>query len=152
MKNQDSRKQPRISVHIECRFKPEDNDDKEYGALMLDLSKGGAFLSSTLLPPKVFESESFVMVVQDTAIKSDEKTHGDPYPQEEVHLDKKSKISITIEGEEPEDPLTISGEIRHSAINISEFGKLARFGIEFENTPHEFLQLLTALSVNSGKT
>lgn len=40
----EQRKQPRIFVQIECKF---ESDDKEYEALMTDLSKGGALLSLT---------------------------------------------------------------------------------------------------------
>ena len=82
-RNQELRKQPRTSVNIECRFKSDENEDKEYGALMLDLSKGGAFLSSTLLPPRIFESDSFVMMIHDDPDTSDKSTPAveNPTPQ-----------------------------------------------------------------------
>ena len=148
----DSRKHPRISVNIECRFKSDEVEDKEYGALMLDVSKAGACFSSTLLPPKIFESDSFLMMVPDDTFSAPEKSkpvvESSPPQEEEIHLNlnQKSKISITFEGDNNESPMTIAGEIRHSSIDVSETGKMANFGIEFESTPQEFLQMLATMS------
>ena len=111
---QDSRKQSRVFVQIECRF---ESDEKEYDALMLDLSQGGALLASTFLP--------------------DEKN----IPSQE------NKITITIEGIDVlKAPLALSGTIRRSNVGMSEFGKMAQFGIEFENSPLELLRLIGAMS------
>jgi len=110
---QDQRRQSRISVQMECRFK---SNEKEYGALMLDLSQGGALISSTFLPE-----------------------HGN-FPVQD------NKISITLESNNLKAPLTLSGTIKRSSIGMSEYGKVAQFGIEFENTPLELLRLISALS------
>ena len=110
---QDQRRQSRISVQMECRFKTE---DKEYGALMLDLSQGGTLISSTFLPD-----------------------------QRDVP-DEEDKISITLNTGRLKGPLTLSGTIRRSSIGVSEYGKVAQFGVEFENTPMELLRLICALS------
>jgi len=123
---QDRRRLSRISVQMECRFKSEDN---EYGALMLDLSQGGALLSSTLLPPQ----GSFD--VQERPPDND-----DSIPSEE------SRISITLEAGNLKAPMTLSGTIRRSSIGMSEYGKVAQFGVEFENTPLELLRLISRLS------
>jgi len=124
---QDRRRLSRISVQMECRFKSEEN---EYGALMLDLSQGGALLSSTLLPPR----EGFT---------SQEHSHDsdDEFPAEE------SRISITLDAGSLKTPMTLSGTIRRSSIGMSEYGKVAQFGVEFENTPLELLRLISRLSV-----
>ena len=110
---QDLRRQSRISVQMECRFK---SDEKEYGALVLDLSQGGALLSSTFLS----DQEGF--------------------PVQE------NKISITLDVESLKSPLTLSGTIRRCSIGMSEYGKVVQFGVEFENTPLELLRLISALS------
>ena len=110
---QDQRRQSRVSVQMECRFKSE---DKEYGALMLDLSNGGTLISSTFLPD-----------------------------QRDVP-DEEDKISITLNTGRLKAPLTLSGTIRRSSIGVSEYGKVAQFGVEFENTPMELLRLICALS------
>jgi len=110
---QDQRRQSRVSVQMECRFK---SDDKEYGALMLDLSNGGTLISSTFLPN-----------------------------QRDVP-DQEDKISITLNTDRLKGPLTLSGTIRRSSIGVSEYGKVAQFGVEFENTPMELLRLICALS------
>lgn len=110
---QDQRRQSRIAVQMECRFK---SNEKEYGALMLDLSQGGALLSSTFLPEQ-----------------------GD-FPVQE------NKISITLETSNLKAPLTLSGTIKRSSIGMSEYGKVAQFGVEFENTPLDLLRLISALS------
>jgi hypothetical protein len=110
---QDSRKQSRIFAQIECRF---ESDEKEYDALMLDVSQGGALISSTFLP------------------------HEKNLPVEE------NDISVTIEyGGALKAPLTLKAKIRRSNIGMSEFGKVAQFGVEFDNTPLELLRLIAAL-------
>ena len=110
---QDQRRQSRISVQMECKFK---SKDKEYGALMLDLSQGGTLLSSTFLPDQ-----------------------GDLPAQE-------NKISIILDTERLKTPLTLEGTIKRSSIGMSEYGKVAQFGVEFENTPLDLLRLISALS------
>jgi len=123
---QDRRKLSRISVQMECRFKSE---DKEYGALVLDLSQSGALISSTLLP-----AEESIFVLE----------HNPPndgnFPARE------SKISITVEANELKMPLTLNGTIKRSAIGMSEYGRVAQFGVEFEHTPLELLRLISILS------
>ena len=123
---QDRRRLSRISVQMECRFK---SDDKEYGALMLDLSQGGALLSSTLLPTQQdnIEDEYFS--------KKDEE-----FPEEE------SRVCITLDAAGLKGPMTLSGTIKRSAIGMSEYGKVAQFGVEFEHTPLELLRLISRLS------
>ena len=128
---QDRRRLSRISVQMECRFK---SDDKEYGALMLDLSQGGALLSSTLLPPEEdFEEEN--LSVQRKPPAKEEK-----FPSEE------SRISITLESGGLKSPMTLSGTIRRSSVGMSEYGRVAQFGVEFENTPLQLLRLISVLS------
>jgi len=129
---QDHRRQSRISVQMECRFKIDDN--KEYGALILDLSQGGAFLSSTLLP--VNESQTFEESIP----------HGESPRYDENFLSTENKISITLDRSEMKKPLTLTGTVKRSAVGMSEYGKVAQFGVEFENTPLEFLRLIGALS------
>ena len=46
---QDRRRLSRVSAQMECQFV---SDDKEYEALLLDLSHEGAFLSSSFLPAR----------------------------------------------------------------------------------------------------
>jgi hypothetical protein len=111
---QDSRKLSRISVQVACRYI---SDEKEYESLMLDLSQGGALLSSVFLP------------------------HEEEFPVQD------NKISITIEDENNlKAPLKLDGTIRRSNIGMSEFGKVVQFGIEFENTPLALLRFISALS------
>ena len=141
---QDQRRQSRIPARIECQFKSGDN---EQGALMLDLSQGGAFLSSKVRPPKVFRSDSFIMTVYDDPPDAPDESIQTRENSQEIHLPRKGKISITIEGDDQESPLTISGTIIHGA--ISELGSLARFGIEFENTPQEITRLIASLSADA---
>jgi len=123
---QDRRRLSRLSVQMECRLKSE---DKEYGALMLDLSQGGTLISSTLPPSQ----ENLV-----TYNRSRDK--GNDFPAEE------SKISITLEAGSLKGPMTLSGTIKRSSIGMSEYGKVAQFGVEFENTPLELLRLISKLS------
>jgi len=123
---QDRRRLSRISVQMECRFKSE---DKEYGALMLDLSQGGTLISSTLLPRQ-----------ENLATYTRPQTKSHDFPSEE------SKISITLESGGLKVPMTLSGKIRRSSIGMSEYGKVAQFGVEFENTPLELLRLISILS------
>jgi len=123
---QDRRRLSRISVQMECRFKSE---EKEYGALMLDLSQGGALLSSTLLPGQ-----------QDSI---DEER---PSKKSEEFPDQESRISITLDAVGLKGPMTLSGTIKRSAIGMSEYGKVAQFGVEFEHTPLELLRLISRLS------
>jgi hypothetical protein len=130
---QDRRRLSRISVQMECRFKS--NDDKEYGALMLDLSQGGTLLSSTLPSQESFpawgsppDEEEFFPV------------------KEEDFPNKESKISITFETGGLKVPMTLKGTIRRSTVGMSEYGKVAQLGVEFENTPLELLRLISILS------
>jgi hypothetical protein len=117
---QDARKQARILVQMDCRF---ESDNKEYGAIMLDLSQGGMLLSSTFLP------------------------HEQDLPSCE------NKVSITIEAEHGlKAPLTLKGTIKRSNIGMSEFGKIAQLGIEFEHTSLELLRLISALSRKPAQT
>ena len=124
---QDRRRLSRISMQMECRFK---SDDHEYGALMLDLSQGGALLSSALLPPQ----ESFSDTKDVTA------SSNEPVPIQE------SRISLTLEAEGLRKPMTLEGTIKRSAVGMSEYGKVAQFGVEFENTPLELLRLISVMS------
>ena len=123
---QDRRRLSRISVQMECRFKSE---DKEYGALMLDLSQGGALLSSTLLPGQ-----------RDII---DDERHS---KKSEEFPDQESRVSITLDAAGLKGPMTLSGTIKRSAIGMSEYGKVAQFGVEFEHTPLELLRLISRLS------
>lgn len=123
---QDRRRLSRLSVQLECRFK---DSDKEYGALMLDLSQGGTLLSSTLLSP------------QETIPAPDN------FPVREESIPKQeSKVSITLESGGLKGPMTLKGTIKRSAIGMSEYGKVAQFGVEFEHTPLELLRLISTLS------
>jgi len=96
-------------------------DEYERRVLMLDVSQGGAFLTATF-----------------------------PYGQDKI-LDRGSKISITIETEHLEKPLTLKGTIRRSNSAMSEFGTVGQFGIEFEDPPLALLRLISALSKNNRK-
>lgn len=129
---QDNRKQSRISVQMECRFKT--SDDKEYGALMLDLSQGGAFISSTLLN------------TDENLAPDDSNIQWKNSRQKEILPSAESKISIILDGENVRTPLTLKGTIKRSIIGMSEYGKVAQFGVEFENTPLELLRLISMLS------
>jgi hypothetical protein len=126
---QDRRRLSRISVQMECRFKSEESS--EYGALLLDLSPGGALISSTLLPPR--ERHNFQERFPDK---------NKSFPSRE------SKISITLEDGNLKVPMKLSGRIRRSSVNLSEYGKVAQFGIELENTPLELLRLISRLSTH----
>jgi len=117
---QDIRKQSRISVQMECRFKSDDIEN-DCGALMLDLSQGGALLSSTLLP------------------------------NQEGIPDEESKISITLQDGSLKAPLTLKGTVKRSTIGMSEYGKVAQFGVEFEDTPLALLRLISTLSSNGRR-
>ena len=128
---QDRRRLSRISVQMECRFKAE---EKEFGALMLDLSQGGALLSSTLLPPQGGHAEPETLPDEEDHVKE-----GDVPPEE-------SRIFITLEAGGLKAPMTLSGTIRRSAVGMSEYGRVAQFGVEFENTPLELLRLISVLS------
>ena len=110
---QDSRKQSRISVQIECRF---ESEEVEYEALMLDLSQGGTFLSSTAI------------------------SGNKDFPDQE------SKISITLATDHLKTPLTLKGTIKRSVSAMSEFGKVGQFGIEFDDPPLALLRLISVLS------
>ena len=107
---------------MECRFKSAEN---EFGALLLDLSQGGALLSSTLLPP-----------------------HEDPAAHKEDGSlpSQEGKISLTLEDAGLKAPMILSGTIKRSSIGMSEYGKVAQFGIEFDHTPLELLRLISRLS------
>ena len=131
---QDRRRLSRISVQMECRFKSD--NDKEYGALMLDLSQGGALISSTLLPP----NESLSEDLEDISFHENFQSEKENFPTEE------SRISITLEAGNLKRPMTLQGKIRRSSIGMSEYGKVAQFGVEFENTPLELLRLISILS------
>jgi len=123
---QDRRRLSRISVQMECRFT---SDEKEYGALMLDLSQGGALLSSTFLPTQlgIIEEERH-------------SKKGEEFP------DQQSRISITLDAVGLKGPMTLLGTIKRSSIGMSEYGKVAQFGVEFEHTPLELLRLISRLS------
>jgi len=123
---QDRRRLSRISVQMECRFT---SDDKEYGALMLDLSQGGALISSTLLPAQ-----------QDII----EEEH--PSKKDEEFPDQESRVSITLDAVGLKGPMTLCGTIKRSSVGMSEYGKVAQFGVEFEHTPLELLRLISRLS------
>jgi len=123
---QDRRRLSRISVQMECRFT---SDEKEYGALMLDLSQGGALISSTLLP------------AQQDIIEDDRSSKKD-----EDFPDQESRVSITLDAIGLKGPMTLCGTIKRSAIGMSEYGKVAQFGVEFEHTPLELLRLISRLS------
>ena len=111
---QDPRKHSRIFVQMECRFI---SDEKDYEGLMIDLSQGGALLSSTFEP-----SHEDIPVVE-------------------------NKISMTIEtGGKVKDPMTLKGTIKRSSVGASEFGKVVQLGIEFEDTSLDLLRLISALS------
>jgi len=111
---QDPRKHSRIFVQVECRFKSE---EKDYEALMIDLSQGGALLSSTFQP-----SQETVPTVE-------------------------NKVAITIDtGGKVKSPMTLNGTIKRSSIGASEFGKVVQLGIEFESTSLELLRLINVLS------
>ena len=129
---QDRRRLSRISVQMECRFI---SNDKEYGALILDLSQGGALISSALLSPNEDIPNDENPTVQEIISVSDGNI-----PATE------SKIYITLEASGLKAPLTLKGKIRRSSIGMSEYGKVAQFGIEFENTPLELLRLISLLS------
>jgi hypothetical protein len=43
-------------------------------------------------------------------------------------------------------PLTLKGTIRHSVCAESEFGKVIKYGIEFEDPPLALLRLISAMS------
>jgi len=114
---------------MECRFK---SNDKEYGALLLDLSQGGALLSSTLLPP-----DENLPVQDNLPVKP---------AKEELFPPQESRITITLESSNLKTPMKLSGTIRRSAIGMSEYGRVAQFGVEFENTPLDLLRLISVLS------
>jgi c-di-GMP-binding flagellar brake protein YcgR len=137
---QDRRRLSRISVQMECRFKSEGN---EYGALLLDLSQGGALLSSTLLSPH----DSFASEEHPSFNPSFNKDENLPSNKDENLPAEESKISITLESGNLKSPMTLSGTIRRSSIGMSEYGKVAQFGVEFENTPLELLRLISRLSM-----
>ncbi|MDR0310295.1 MAG: PilZ domain-containing protein [Acidobacteriota bacterium] len=123
---QDRRRLSRISVQMECRFKA---NDQEYGALMLDLSQGGTLISSTLLSP-----EETLSPQDNFSVKNKN------FPEQE------NKISITLEAGGLKVPMTLKGTIRRSSIGMSEYGRVAQFGVEFEHTPLELLRLISVLS------
>ena len=110
---QDYRKQSRISVQIECQLK---SDREEYEALMLDLSQGGAFLTST-----------------------------SPLERKDIPT-QESKVYITVATDHLRTPLTLKGTIKRSVNAMSEFGSVAKFGIEFDDPPLSLLRLISALS------
>ena len=135
---QDRRRLSRISVQMECRFKSAEN---EFGALLLDLSQGGALLSSTLLAPQEnLADQGNVASEEELAIQKRPSKKGDSLPEEE------SKISITLEDGSLKGPMTLSGTVKRSSIGMSEYGKVAQFGVEFEHTPLELLRLISRLS------
>ena len=121
---------------MECRFK---SAEKEFGALVLDLSQGGALLSSTLLSSQDNLSPREISLQEDLTVPKRSKK-GDDVPSEE------SKISITLEDSSLKGPMTLSGTIKRSSIGMSEYGKVAQFGVEFEQTPLELLRLISRLS------
>ena len=109
----DNRTQSRVFINMECRFEV---DGREYNALMLDLSQGGALLSTTL------NLSDDIPVAQ-------------------------SKVSLTLnEGDILKAPMVLKGTIIRSGIGISDFGKVAKLGIEFEETPLALLRLISVLS------
>jgi len=110
---QDKRRQTRIHMQIDCQFK---SNDKEYDALMLDLSNGGTLLSHT-----------FDTGLEDLPVQED-------------------KISITLDMDGLKVPLTLTGTVKRSSYGVSEFGNVVQFGVEFEDKPLELLKLINFLS------
>jgi c-di-GMP-binding flagellar brake protein YcgR len=135
---QDRRRLSRISVQMECQFK---SDDKEYGALLLDLSQGGALLSSTLLPAQQGSADQ-------------EDGDGNEYSQknDDDFLDHESAISITLNASGLKGPMTLSGKIKRRSIGMSEYGKVVQFGVEFAHSPLELLRLISRLSTRRKET
>ena len=108
----DNRKLSRVVLNMECLL---ESDGRKYNALMVDLSQGGALLSTTLL---LFEDI--------------------PETQSKVSVTLK-------EGDILKAPLVLEGTIRRSSIGISEFGKEAKLGIEFKEPPLALLRLIRLL-------
>ena len=134
---QDRRRLSRISVQMECRLK---SAEKEFGALLLDLSQGGALLSSTLLSSQENLPSQEISLQEDISIPKRSSKKDDNLPSEE------STISITLEDSSLKGPMTLSGKIKRSSLGMSEYGKVAQFGVEFEHTPLELLRLISRLS------
>jgi len=106
-------------VNINCRL---ESYNKEYEALLLDLSCGGALISATA---HLYEKEFPVLG---------------------------SKVSITLVDENIlKTPLTLKGTVIRISIGESPFWKLGKFGIEFEGPPLALTRLISVLSKLKSK-
>jgi len=119
---QDRRRLSRVPTQMICRFI---SDDKEYDALLLDLSHEGAFLSSTFLPAR--QSKILITFEADCL-----------------------KAPLTLKGTVTRN-VSKAPKMLYEAFKretASGHGEVYRFGVELEDSPPELLKIISALSAD----
>jgi len=123
----DRRRLSRVSAQMECWFT---YDNKEYEALLLDLSQEGAFLASTFLPD--LQSKVIITLEADCL---------------EAPLTIKGTVTRSVKNVNKA-PMMFQAAISRGAGTTSEHGDVYQFGVEFENPSQEILRVISSLSAD----